>query len=270
MPNNIKVTTVTPELAEEFLGKNTHNRNVRERHVRTLANEMQAGRWKFNGEPIRFGKDGVLLDGQHRLHAVIKSGIPQKMLIVTGIEGEAQHTMDTGSKRSTSDALKLRGEKNTVALAAGIRAVILWEKGVRNFASRSDNSGAVTSGQTIEYLDSHPEMREYTTEIVGIKGRINLTSSVLVLLNKVFSEIDSDDAAQFIHLLATGEGVKGDPTFELKRVLDREKYESTGKNETWKTAIAIKAWNKWRMGESVGALRYTPGGSNPEKFPEPI
>lgn len=267
---NIKVTTVTPELAEAWLGKNTHNRNLRPAHVRGLAEDMKSGNWRWNGEAIKFSPEGVLLDGQHRLAAIVETGISIKMLVIFGVDEGAQHTMDTGSKRTPGDMLKLRGEKNTNMLASGIRSCLLWERGVRSFTGRG--SGAtVTNPMILDYLVSHPEMRDYTSRFVSLKNHVKMPASVGVTAIKLFTEIDAADAEHFFDRLASGEGYKGEPIFELARALqeasDKTKISRT---PTWKLAVMIKAWNKYRLGEEVKLLSYRPGGSNREKFPEPI
>jgi len=86
---DIKTSTVliTPDLAAMWLKtSNKANRSIGERHVDKLANDMISGKWRTTHQGIAFYEDGVLADGQHRLAAIIKSGIAQQMLVVTGLE----------------------------------------------------------------------------------------------------------------------------------------------------------------------------------------
>src|SRR3954467_14111979 len=64
---------VTPDLAAQWLRANTGNRPVREAHVRSLAEEITADRWKVTHQGIAFSLSGRLMDGQHRLRAVIRA-----------------------------------------------------------------------------------------------------------------------------------------------------------------------------------------------------
>ena len=97
-----------------------------------------------------------------------------------------------------------------------------------------------------------------------------------MLAVKVLTEIDAEDAEYFFDRLASGEGLyRCDPIFELRNALQEEMQQAggktrTGRNNTWKLAIIIKAWNKYRNGETVKLLSYRPGGANRERFPEPI
>lgn len=64
-----EVRVLSPADARDMLTRNTHNRPPREGDVLKWAAEMEAGLWRMNGEPIKFGESGRLIDGQHRLMA---------------------------------------------------------------------------------------------------------------------------------------------------------------------------------------------------------
>ena len=77
---------IGPEKAIEYLTHNTKNyRRIKQAVVKRYAKSMQMGRWEKNGEPIIFDEDGNLLDGQHRLSAVVKSGCFVVMFVIRGI-----------------------------------------------------------------------------------------------------------------------------------------------------------------------------------------
>lgn len=268
---NIKEMVVTPDLAEQWLAKNTHNRNIRMNHVRGLAADMTNSEWTWNGEAIKFAADGTLLDGQHRLAAIVMAGTPIKMLVIRNVDMSAQHTMDTGSKRTPGDMLRLKGEKHYNLLAAGIRAAILWEDGARSFTGTGSRA-TVTNAQILRYLESHPEMREYTEIAKRVTYRVPMPGAIIMLSVKLLYEIDTEDAEHFFTRLASDEGHhQGEPIYALRRILLQPKSESKiSYTPNYKLAVLIKAWNRYRAGESVGLLKYRAGGANPESFPEPF
>ena len=92
------------------------------------AADMGDGHWQFNGEAVKFAGDGSLLDGQHRLAAIIEADVVLPLLVVRGLASSAQETVDGGAKRKFSDVLKLRGEPNADHLAAVARRVTLWKR----------------------------------------------------------------------------------------------------------------------------------------------
>lgn len=102
-----RVMTVTPALAERWLTMNKNNRRLRPSHVTHLANQMKQGRWMLSPEPIVFSKRGRLLDGQHRLNAVIQSGCDIKASVALVENEEVFSILDQGLKRTNSDILDI-------------------------------------------------------------------------------------------------------------------------------------------------------------------
>ena len=48
--------------------------------------EMQDGKWRLNGKTICFDSTGRLLNGQHRLSAVVRSGVTLTTVVVRGLD----------------------------------------------------------------------------------------------------------------------------------------------------------------------------------------
>src|SRR5439155_25117462 len=110
IPSVPTVVDVDPATASAWLQRNLHNRHLREEAVSSMARDMAAGRWQYTGEAVKFSKAGNLLDGQHRLAAVVKSETTIPILVVPGLPDSAQEVIDTGAKRTASDVLYLSGE----------------------------------------------------------------------------------------------------------------------------------------------------------------
>jgi len=266
------MTIITPKQAKDWLENNTHNRKLRTHQVAAMVRDIQAGNWNWNGDSIKFADDGTLLDGQHRLHAIVESGQPIESLVIRGLAKTTQATMDTGTKRSGADMLKLNGEKHYTTLAAGLRACILWDAGMRNMGG---GNRVTTNSDLMDYLEAHPEMRDYVDTYSKLQRGLHIPASVGVTAIKLFTEIDPEDAKYFFERLASDEGhYRGDPIYEARRALkdnaDTTSNTRASRTSTWKMAIVIKAWNKFRNGETIKVMTYRPGGANREKFPEPI
>ena len=97
-----KVLTVTPAHAEKWLKMNTDNRPMRAGHVRHLAKQMELGRWELSPEPIVFSPRR-LLDGQHRLTAVLMSGCTIQASVALVQNEEVFRVLDQGINRSLTD-----------------------------------------------------------------------------------------------------------------------------------------------------------------------
>lgn len=55
---SVKVETITPELAREYLKANTFNRELNEKTVNSYVRQIKEGQWKLNGETIAFSRGG--------------------------------------------------------------------------------------------------------------------------------------------------------------------------------------------------------------------
>lgn len=264
-----EVIEITPALAKEWLDRNTHNRNLRERVVNGYATDMLAGAWVEDGQSIKFSTTGVLLDGQHRLSAIAQSGMTIRMLVVTDLPASTQDTMDTGAKRSLADVLKLHGEDHYVTLAAALLRVYVWKQGARKNTKQSGNARP-THRQLLSVLDEHPELRRSAEIASRVRGSMRISGSTVALCHWLFNRIDQSDCAFFFARFTDGAGLMpGDPIYALRRVIDNLAKAAGRPDEALVTALVIKAWNFYRAGQDIQLLSYRPGGANPEQYPEP-
>lgn len=125
---------ITPEIAKRFLSRNVANRNLREATVRSYEIDMRRGNWVPTHQGIAFNDRGDLIDGQHRLTAIVRSGATVKMLITRGLPAESGRTktmdaVDVGAVRTVRDHLKLQhGFRNPfrdVAAATSIAQLVV-------------------------------------------------------------------------------------------------------------------------------------------------
>jgi hypothetical protein len=107
-------------MAAKLLSNNTRNRSVRRKNVEFFAKEILSGNWKLNAETIKVGRDGTLLDGQHRLYAVVETGMSIQCLLATDLDQDVFDTIDTGARRSAGDTLTVAGEVCGRNLAAAL------------------------------------------------------------------------------------------------------------------------------------------------------
>lgn len=258
-----EIRDISPVEAQELLAANTHNRNLRKRRVEGLAKAMKDGEWVFNGDAIRIGESGRLLDGQHRLAAVISSGTTQQFLIISGLPDAAQETIDTGAKRTVADALKLRGETDVNRLAAIIRLVHLYE------TQKSFRAPVLqpTAQQLLNCLDRHPGLRAANAAVRPVQKNMRFASGPSGACHYLFSLVDPAETDVFFTRLSMGaELAARSPITALRR---RFTQPSNTRHipSHFQGALCIKAFNMWRLGEETDHIRYAPGGSLAEKFP---
>ncbi|WP_321792804.1 hypothetical protein [Caballeronia sp. J97] len=140
---------VSPALAERWLGSNHGNRFVKPRLVRYYAQQMKSGRWRLNGECIKFATDGSMIDGQHRLNGVVQSGVTVEMEVRVGLDRDAALTVDTGAARTAADVMSMRGLTHweADALGAAIKLLVNHERGGAMWTAwRGDNQDMFEGG----------------------------------------------------------------------------------------------------------------------------
>lgn len=255
------VTEVTPDLARVWLRSNTHNRRLRKRAVTDYARDMAAGNWTLNGEALKFSTDGTVLDGQHRLRAVIEADTPVQMLVVVGLPLEAQETMDTGRKRTTADVMGLRGETNAQVLAAVLRRVWAWDNGDTRFAGNY----AATNKECARLLAERPEIRRSAEIATRTRNAFpHIPQSVLGTAHHLFSRHDLDETTWFFQRLADGAELPlGHPVLALRARVTSERLDSVRMSEARHMAYLIRTWNAVRDGRSLDRLVHPPNSAMP-------
>uniref|UniRef100_UPI00286CF338 hypothetical protein n=1 Tax=Phenylobacterium sp. TaxID=1871053 RepID=UPI00286CF338 len=68
-----EVRNIEPAEAAELLKRVRNEAPVDQQQVATYAQDMAAGAWKLNGDPIIFDTAGVVLSGRLRLYACVRS-----------------------------------------------------------------------------------------------------------------------------------------------------------------------------------------------------
>lgn len=262
-----EIVHVTPEIARQWLATNTHNRNIRASIVAAYARDMGNGDWMLNGEPIKFAADGTLLDGQHRLSAIVKAETSIDLLVVRGVAVEAQDTMDSGITRKFADQLHLAGEAEAQSLSAILRKILLWEVGYR----MRGGGLKVTHAELADTLKRHPVARDCAAYGRRRATAANLHVSTIGFIFWLLRSIDFEQAAWFIDRVCDGVGLHaGHPALILRERIRRERDTNNGRADVDVVlALAIYAWNAYRDGRSIEKLQLPKGGLNNDSFPQP-
>lgn len=116
---------ITPGLAEQYLKKNVGNRTLRPKLVNEYAWDMTRDVWKISHQGIAFDKEGNLIDGQHRLQAIIKSGKTIKSQVTVGLNKESVKSIDTGRSRTYDEAMTILGSKLPPKFTTTLRSMFL-------------------------------------------------------------------------------------------------------------------------------------------------
>lgn len=256
---------LSPALAEEMLRGNVTNRHLSEKAVNRYAKDMLAGNWKANGESIKISKDGRLLDGQHRLHAVAQSGCMIPMVIVRGVEESAVDTIDIGKKRSFGDWLGIQGEKNTTTLAAGLSLLEVYKEHYRNNDFIHGHSGCGFI-ELEKILEANPQIRISAAKAKQLEAKRWFSPSVLCVAHYLFQQAAPHLVDDFFHGLSTGINLgEHSPILTLRNMSIRwTSYHQKPKLYEM-LAYLIHAWNAYVRGKTAKNIRFNPG----DPFPTP-
>lgn len=256
---------VTPEMAARWLEGKCKNRNINNKQVEKFAKDMIAGAWHLNGETIVFSEDETLMDGQHRLWAVVESGCTVKLCIVKGAKEDSMDTFDMGRARTFSDALQINGKVDTRYLAGAAR----WWRWYDSFRKGGLATGGHPSHAELKVvLAKHPMVELAAGAIPKSKAKRLIPAAVLTFVLSAAMERDIDAAEQWLNALASGQGLPEDSaTYLLRERMIVNASANTKLDQMYVAAYTIKAWNYWFKRRPMRSLRWGATGGNAEAFP---
>jgi hypothetical protein len=257
-----KVETITPQEAERLLEANEHNRNLRQAWVDSLAGMMSRGEWTLNGETIKLAEDGTLLDGQHRLAAVVAANVTLETVVVRGLPMAAQDTVDIGRGRRLADVLAIEGFVDAHALAAAVNFLHRYRTQRRLDTSRST---APTPQQALALIEATPDLPESVRVARRVAKEIGGPLGIFAGLHSVFRDVDRTATDEFFESLETGLQLKrGDPVWHLRRhILRPRRDRHYAQTPYYMAALVVKAFNYRRAGRTVELLAF----KSKERFP---
>jgi hypothetical protein len=258
-----QIVMVTPELAVSLLEANQNNRPLNHQHVDRIASEITGGRWKFNGDTIKLATNRDIVDGQHRLWAIIEAKQPVESVIIYDIDPDAFSTIDTLRKpRSGADILAIHGvTHHRVVISTALQWLTRWQrKCLENYrapVNRVENSDVERA------FKDNPGIRRAAERASKLRG---LTSvGIIAFFYFILTNRNPDLAERMLHTLENPAGVSvNDPFFRLRAYLTQNQH----KDPLMTIALMIKAANAAHEGREMRLLKWTNQGNNAEPFPK--
>ena len=122
---NTYIVSVSPETAKMWLDNNNFNRPKNVETVARYVRQIREGRWRLTHQGIAFTEDGILLDGQHRLFAIIEAGAVVPMRVCFNEPANNFSTIDCGRNRSHLDAVRMAMNDGTISSTHAARTITL-------------------------------------------------------------------------------------------------------------------------------------------------
>ena len=256
------IETITPELARQYLDTQTNNRPINPIRVRDLTDAITYGKFQsVTGQPVKFDKGGRLIDGQHRLSAVVDSGLSVDMEVVRGLDPQVFSVLDIGKTRSVSD-LCLAGGVVTHAdkrilgsLSAACTHLIANHTGTHDFSK-------VTPTHRMEYIQANASLCQRAVDMLSFspKDTRNMVardaSFIYVYLEMQGKGGNCQRLVEYFAHLVDGVGLDEYQTKVRNHLIQtKTSLWKTGyhKNEAQFNLIRI-GWNAWVSGRKSGKL----------------
>lgn len=251
--------TVTPAIARQVLEHNAVNRPLSRATVAYYAMQMKRGQWRMNGETVSISDQGNLMNGQHRLNAVILAGTAVAFLVVRGVDEATFPSFDGGKNRSVSDVLNLAQVKNATHISSMLQkrqSLLLGQQmvGGSRGAARGNVQARKLSRQ--DYLDVYESAPALFTEISNkgqsLYARLRLFSRSEVSAVMCYLHIDRGHALAKVY--GFFDALFGDGDHECKSIgllrasILRDIAATRSMTGEYKFQLLVKAWNDYAAG----------------------
>lgn len=269
---------ITPAIATYYLSLMGNNKKLRQETLMRYVQDIRNGRWKSDtGESIKFSKSGRLIDGQHRLNAIIIAGMTLVLLVARGLDDEVFDVLDTGSKRTACDIFKIKGIKyDTLIPSMMVTYNSIKENGKTGSGSNITKTVRPknTNAALLEAYYNDPLFWEHVaTKTFTFYRYIDrlLTPSFIGGLYAVLYKINNKMADDFMHQLCKGDAAVK-PITLARQILYTDGVSKTSKlTLNTKLAYIVKAWNLFVKGNnSIKSLRFDPAKEEFPKISRPI
>lgn len=267
----METITITPQKASLLLKNNTRNRPVSEHRVNQYAQDMETGNWKLNGETIKLDTNGVILDGQHRLHACIKANKSFSTYILYNLNSDVFDTIDTGKNRNGADVLSIKDVKYYSLCAAAIKLYLTLKH------ISYDNNGSLQGFNKIlnsDIINEYDKRKTYWDNTASWSRQCANNFNEIIPASKIaaytawFSEYNKEELPKmFFELLCTH--TNNHKVIDLlRKVLRDNKISSYSKlNKSIIHAYIVKTFNFYVTNKSIKLLKYD---DTKEVMPKPI
>jgi hypothetical protein len=272
------VAGISPDAGERLLARNTKNRPIGKTKLSIYAQNMIDGVFPLTSSAIAFDWDGALNNGQHRLMAVVESGMTVKFLVAKGLDPISFLYEDIHIRRSLADMLAILKEPNYKVLASALAFVSRYfnsvkavegELKLRNTPSLDSkhrmhttlivNTVAPQIHEALDLLGEHPEIRE-SAAIYASKGNSLVSPGMQAALHYLGSRIDRARTERFLEVIQTGASQEVDaPEIHLVRLLHAASVSRrTVMQVEKKFMYCIKALREALAGRPMKQLRLSP------------
>ncbi len=258
-----EIVLVTPKIANEWLISNMKNRRVSHTSVAKYSSMMKSGEWIDCIGSISFDESGALIDGQHRLLAVVESGVSSKFVVVKNVRKMARLVVDTGKVRTASDAIAISRPDIPTAeshvITGAVKMMIVYQSGHPAWSLKSGLywSEHTTPLAVSDFLENSKVTEELLLRLGEIREHIGKKATIMPMTDvlffyTMFSRANQEKALMFMSGLIVGDGLATETTLYNLRfaILDVRCRRTQRKNRDVLEAI-LHCWNSYQAGRNI-------------------
>lgn len=262
---------VTPEYAQYLIDRNADNqRYKKEGRIAGYSRDMAHGLWKDRtGETLKIDPDGRFIDGNNRMHAVVRANVPVIFDIAWNVPTDRMLVIDGGASRNTKDDFRITGVADKFVGGPLVKWAVSWERG--NYLNHGGRLSPTRSEIRERYL-LEPQAFD-TAAMFGraTQGQLKVNASAAGLGYWLFAKLDEQLAEKFYDTLIGGIDMNGtSPIYPLRQGMIAKARTYTRTEQLY---FFIRAWNGVRRGEQgsgSGRLQLPKTKLANETFPKPV
>jgi len=268
----IETVLLTPEEASKILAVSEAivQRPLRSALVDRIARSISAGEWRSTHQAIALDGRGAVIDGQHRLHAIVKAGVPVMVTIARDVDPASFDVIDTGASRTPGDVLHIAGHARASILAAGARYLLSYDAIAGTTELLNTYRSRFSTRQILAEANSERGKVLASAIPVGATIARNLGRNgfgawiaVFVTLLRTEPDVNPSTAVDFLGGLRDGTNLSaGSPILALRRYLSSDSGLVTIQNReriAVGLAVSIKSYNRWIAGETSQLVAFKAG-----------
>ena len=238
---SVSVVDISPETARQWLERNIGNRPASPSHVAKLEKAIKDGKWKMTGDPIRFSKTGKLIDGQHRLQAILNSGMTVTCVVMRDLDDEIFDVLDSGKGRQKSDVLFIElglPVETCKVLASATGWALDYERELFGFHGKADKV------EVLEFVQANPLMIASAEYAQALPHQSPVPRSIAAMFHFYASRRSQVGAERFLERFMIG-AVEGadDNLLHLRNKCFNAKVNRRPLSRTEVLGQMIKIWN---------------------------
>ena len=260
-----KMVLVTPEIAKELLKLNISNRPLNKTTVDWYANQMVNGQWTISGQTISISDKNTLIDGQHRLAAIVKSGKEIMFNIAYNVPFQSFINYDSVRTRGLSDVLAIENIPNYMGVSAILskyNALMAGNLANMGFSDQIKIAGGLpkrvkyTNTDALSLYNSNKELfQEIYRVSFSCYTRIRLFTSsqigAFMYYLIVHKNHDKEKVFSFFTQLFFNENVENKSIYNLRERLINGSIGQFRMVSKLKYIFLIKCWNAFVLGKEI-------------------